>query len=405
MSTRPRITRVVLENYRNIEFCDVRLGRLAFLVGPNGSGKSNFLEALRLLSECMHTPVNSAFERFGGFANVMRIGAPAEAALGIRMEFAYDDLIAFYSVRFSAEHMAPVRVDHEECLVEDCGVERAHVVISPESIKGVSGPPVRSRDRLYLGNLSGRVPEFRALYDILADGIRIYEPDPVNMRNTTIMSGAGTELDTDAENSAVVIARMQAEQPAAWQRVQEFLRQIVPQFAAVEVSRLPGTKDNVLMTFMPVAGLSDASAGFLSNSVSQGTLRALAVLVALYQSIDGGPPLSLVGIEEPENSIHPGALEVLLDAIREASKTVQVIATSHSADLLDHKEIETDALLAVEEIDGVAHIGPVDISGREILRKRLYTPGEMLRSGQLRPQLEEPPSDVESVLFSPQFAR
>jgi len=36
------LTRVVLENYKSIAHCDVRLGPLNYLVGPNGAGKSNF---------------------------------------------------------------------------------------------------------------------------------------------------------------------------------------------------------------------------------------------------------------------------------------------------------------------------------------------------------------------------
>jgi predicted ATPase len=68
MESRPQITRVVLENYKSIAFCDVKLGPLAILVGPNGAGKSNFLDALRFLSEAVNGFVENALHDRGGSA-------------------------------------------------------------------------------------------------------------------------------------------------------------------------------------------------------------------------------------------------------------------------------------------------------------------------------------------------
>ena len=87
MSGRPQITRVVLENYKSIAFCDVKLGPLSILVGPNGAGKSNFLDALRFLSDAMEGPVERAFEKRSGFSRVVRRCSGSEARIGIRVEF------------------------------------------------------------------------------------------------------------------------------------------------------------------------------------------------------------------------------------------------------------------------------------------------------------------------------
>jgi hypothetical protein len=94
----------------------------------------------------------------------------------------------------------------------------------------------------------------------------------------------------------------------------------------------------------------------------------------------------LVGIEEPEMALHPGALGVLLDALREASEFTQVLVTSHSADLLDDPEIAADSLLAVAADGGFTNIGPLSGADRSVLRDRLFTPGELLRADQLVPE-------------------
>jgi hypothetical protein len=55
---------------------------------------------------------------------------------------------------------------------------------------------------------------------------------------------------------------------------------------------------------------------------------------------------------------------------------------------LDDPDISDESILAVESRDGVTIIGPVDEAGRSMLRKKLFTPGELLRQNQLAPSAE-----------------
>jgi predicted ATPase len=122
---------------------------------------------------------------------------------------------------------------------------------------------------------------------------------------------------------------------------------------------------------------------FQALSVSDGTLRALGVLVALFAGT--GSTLSPVGIEEPESALHPAAAGVLLDALRDASERRQVIVTSHSPDLLDRHDFELSELRAVRSVEGETVIGELDEAGALALQEDLYTPGELLRTDQLIP--------------------
>ena len=60
--------------------------------------------------------------------------------------------------------------------------------------------------------------------------------------------------------------------------------------------------------------------------VSSGTLRVLALMTALYAQ----PDTTLIGIEEPENYIHPSALQALVQHLRDATGRVQFMVTTHS---------------------------------------------------------------------------
>ena len=126
------------------------------------------------------------------------------------------------------------------------------------------------------------------------------------------------------------------------------------------------------------------------SDVSDGTLRALGLLLAIFQVGSGGNSISLVGLEEPENNLHPAAAGVLLDALLEGSHLAPVIVSTHSADMLDRKRLPEDSILAVALQDGETIIGPIDDSGRSILHRHLSTAGELMRNNQLTPALGTP---------------
>ncbi len=120
--------------------------------------------------------------------------------------------------------------------------------------------------------------------------------------------------------------------------------------------------------------------------MSDGTIRAAAVLAALFQPATRDGRVSLVGIEEPEIALHPAAAGVLFDALTEASEHVQVLATTQSADLLDRDDLDVSIIRPVVMRDGLTVIGEVDDASREIVEKKLYTLGELMRGSQLAPK-------------------
>ena len=80
---------------------------------------------------------------------------------------------------------------------------------------------------------------------------------------------------------------------------------------------------------------------------STGTLRMAAIISALLQM----PSLSLIGIEEPELNIHPGAIPLLYDYLDEATCRSQVVITTHSPELL--ALLDADDVRVVDRQNGV----------------------------------------------------
>jgi len=379
------LTRVVLKNYKSIAACDVRLGPLMFLVGPNGSGKSNFLDALRFTADALRRSLDHALRDRGGISEVRRRSGGHPTHFGVRLEYSLrNGASGYYAFTIGAPPAGGYEVQTEECGIvgREAPSGRAFYKVQGGQVIActVQGGPPASVDRLYLVNAAG-LPEFRPVYDALSR-MGFYNLTPDRMRDLQ-PPDAGELLARDGSNFASVVANLGKHAPEVKRRIEEYLGKVVPGVRGVD-ARSIGPKETLEFR-QEVSGAKDPWR-FLAANMSDGTLRALGVLVSVFQSANGGAAsVPVVGIEEPEVALHPAAAGVLLDSLREASVHTQVLVTSHSGDLLDNEDLPTESILAVHAQDGATLIAPVDEAGRTALRDRLYTVGELLRLDQLRP--------------------
>jgi len=188
-------------------------------------------------------------------------------------------------------------------------------------------------------------------------------------------------LHHDGGNIASVIGRLTKDQPNIAERIIKYLSSIIP--GINKVSRIAWGPRETLEFRQSVEGAAHPWK-FYAASMSDGTLRALGTLVAVTQLAEGKKPIRLVGIEEPETALHPAAAGALMDALREASVRTQIVVTTHSPDLVDQVDAEKDMLLSVKVTNGTTAIGPVDEASRDVIKRHLYSPGELLRMDQLQ---------------------
>ncbi len=382
MTDQRLLTRVVLRNYKSIAACDVAPAQLTFLVGPNGSGKSNFLDGLRFVADSLRFSLDHALRERGGISEVRRRSGGHPNHFGIRLEYRLSHCRGHYAFEVAAKTRGSYAVQREVCQVESLAapvepqsflVENGEVVSST-----ISTPPPAAGDRLYLVNASGH-PTFRPVYDALS-AMGFYSLNPEEIRELQ-PPDPGEFLKRDGSNIASVLAVIASRSPDRKKRIEEYLSKVVREISAVDPQPI-GPKETLVFR-QQIRGAKDPWR-FFASSMSDGTLRSLGVLVALFQA-NGKPGGRLIGIEEPEIALHPAASGVLTDALRDASAHVQVLVTSHSPDLLDNEEIPDGSILAVVAEHGETRIGPLDAAGRSALRDHLYTPGELLRMDQLRP--------------------
>lgn len=414
-SNEPFLRRVQIRNYKSIAKCDLQLGRFNLFVGRNGSGKSNFLDALRFIADGLQTSLDHAMKSRGGVDGVRRksTGHPHNIALLTEVNLP-NGSVAEYGFEIGAQPKRGFSVKREQLRILSSGGEvlDGFLVVDASLQQGGNGrvqpnanllfpqaphasmPPV-SPDRLYLVAAAG-LPQFRPVYDgLIAMGF--YSLSPEQMKEVQ-SPDAGEILRHDGSNIASVVARLSEDRKELKDRICQYLQHIVPDITDFE--RVSLSHRETLEFRQQVKG-SDHPWRFYAASMSDGTLRTLGVLVATMQLADRTNPIRLVGIEEPETALHPAAAEGLMDALREAAGNTQVLVTTHSPDLLDQFDPDTDRLFAVVAERGLTEIGPVDEASLEVMRQHLYTAGQLLRMDQLEPDPKRLQSQRELVF--PEF--
>ena len=394
------ITRVVLKNYKSIAACDVRLQPLTFLVGRNGAGKSNFLDSLRFVADALNLSLDHAIRDRGSISDVLRRSRDHPNHFSIRLEFSLPgDITGHYAFQIRKRSPGGYEVQTEECSIQN---ERCH---TPENYFRIDNgividtsmkvAPAAATDRLYLVNASG-LPEFRPVYEALSR-MGFYNLNPDKIRDLQD-SEPGVLLLSDGSNLTSVFSQLS---PTVKRDIEEYLELLAPDLREVDVKTF-GSK--LALAFRQKITGAGYQGQFYANSMSDGTLRALGILVALLQGeSDTQKRVPLVGIEEPELALHPGAVAILLDGLRDAAHRTQVIVTTHSPDLLDDKHLDVESILAVEAHDGDTVIASVDEASRSVVQDRLFTAGELLRSNQLQPDPAALPAAKEKQLSLPDF--
>lgn len=375
------LTRVVLRNYRSIGHCDVQLGALTYLVGANGSGKSNFLDALHLVRDALTGSLDIALNERGGLSEVRRRSSGHPTNFGIRLEFVLrDGQRGHYAFNVGTLANRGYEVQSEECYVGGTAlqgpffeIERGRVKTSSEDIF-----PAITSDRLALVALSG-LKAFRPVFDALT-GMGFYNLNPKVMREPQKPQD-GRLLKPVGENITSVIGHLERVAPNALAQIQEYLQIVVPTIEGVERKQIGPMETLEFRQHM--AGAKHPWR-FTAQNMSDGTLRALGVLTALFQGNPDHAP-SLIGIEEPETALHPEASRALRDALGRATQRTQIIVTSHSPDLMDDPDLAPETVRAVVTQGGETFIAPLDAGSRDAMKQHLFSAGELLRLNQLAP--------------------
>lgn len=371
------IERLSVSNYRSLgRNVSVELGPFTALVGPNGSGKSNLVDVLRFVSDCMHMGLSGAISDRYGIGAVGRWsggGRPFDVAIALQLLLDGGNR-ARYSFVLQGARADEHRVAAEEASVWS-GTEHFHFQI--EGGKWVAGPQglIPSLDETSLAlPLIGGDTRFQPLFQAL-QRISIYSIFPDTLRSPQKYSPA-KPMDGHGSNWASILK----DQPrSSWKP--ELISALQKLTGDIEDIKIAQTASYLVVQFRHDHKRGLKPKWFDAAQESDGTLRVAGIVTALLQE----PPVPVLGIEEPELTVHPGAIPLLFDFLKQASRRSQVIVTTHSPELLDQMDAE-DVRVVSSSPNGTT-VAPMASSQREAVREGLLTLGEVLRTEGLQADL------------------
>ncbi len=412
------LTEVRLTSFKSFRNQTLPLGDLTLVVGRNGSGKSNALDGLWVLARlATGEDIRDALDGSrdgpsvrGGAAGCVPFGGET-FALGATAVTGEVSVHLDVTIRVGST----VQIVREVLAREEGGVRTTLLTtlaptedssdISAEFNANTPGrnPHIGFRaTRLLATQVLSRIPATSvgrathlAAAQLLAalQGVFVLDPVPNAMR--AYVNERDSILRRDASNLSAAIGALIREDPVVRARLVQALDDLNEQDIVglgVETSRL----GDVILTVTERAGRSTPME-VSARSISDGTLRFLAILTALWQAPESSAPPArssddAVGqtqmvIEELENGLHASQAATLVRLIREslASRRIRALATAHSPAVLDALEgsehgsvvvCQRDAdgsstLTRLVDIDGYVEIAAMSSLGRAAAADRL----------------------------------
>ncbi|MFM7201019.1 MAG: AAA family ATPase [Myxococcota bacterium] len=327
-----KLEQLRLRNFKAYEDALLEFEDLTVLIGKNGAGKSTVREALEFLRDALTERLSNAVSKRGGLALLLRQGAriPVPSLL-LAVQCSVMVGTRPYRLVYGFELMKDLeengRVTQEHLSVESSeapAFERKGMEWRSD-LPGLK--PVLGYESLLLPVLAEQHPLWHHLYNGLSR-LCTYDIKPDELRKDC-QARTGEPLEADGSNAPNVLADLERQHRQELRWLTEYLASVLP---GISLLRTESRKGQRSLYFEQEA---EASMRLETTQVSVGTLRALGVLLALFQQ----PPPSLVFIEEPEDSIHIQALDSLIDAMTSRLKGMQVVLTSHNTVVLMHPAI------------------------------------------------------------------
>lgn len=362
----PRIEYLRVENYRALKLVELKdLTPLTVLLGPNGSGKSTLFDVFSFLSECFQQGLRYAWDRRGRARELRSREADGPIVFELKYRERKELPLITYHLAIDEGKRGPVVteewlqwrrgsrgkpfrfLDYHE------GDGRAISGETPDEQDRRIEIPLRSPDLIAVNTLGQFAdhPRVAALREFITDWYISY----LSIDDTRSQPEAGPQekLSRTGDNLANVIQYLKEQHPHRLELIFEQLRMRVPRLERVDADPMP---DGRLLLRIKDAPFTQP---ILSRFASDGTLKMLAYLVLLN---DPQPP-RFIGIEEPENFLHPRLLPGLAEECRSASERTQLFVTTHSPDFLNGMRAEEVRALYRDEQGYTQSVRVSDILG------------------------------------------
>jgi predicted ATPase len=336
LNTKPgpaRIEELRVENYRALHSIELKeITPFTVLLGPNGSGKSTVFDVFNFLSECFQFGLRHAWDRRGRAKELKTRGQTGPVMIELKYRERPGQPVITYHLAIDEGNRGPVVVEEwlqwrrgrrgQPFRFLDYREGKGRVASGemPDEQDQRVESPLKSPDLIAVNALGqfAEHPRVAALREFITDWYVSY----LSIEDTRGQPEAGPQerVSKTGDNLPNVIQYLHERHPDKLDQIFELLRRRVPRLEKVLAEPMP---DGRLLLQIKDAPFDQP---ILSRFASDGTLKMLAYLVVLNDPV----PQQFIGIEEPENFLHPRLLPELSEECRRATEHSQLLVTTHS---------------------------------------------------------------------------
>jgi predicted ATPase len=343
MTDTKAITRIQVEGFCSLKSIDLIPGRITVLIGPNGSGKSNLLELMRMVPLMRTQSLRNFVGEAGGASALLHYGPKTTKVISLRLDFQQDTGTNAYAATLGY-------ASGDSLIFLDESIEHQSRAASAAVRVATLGA----------GHAESRLEEEAQNGDNTARTVRwwLSRMNFYHFHDTTITSPLRQNarqaddryLRSDGSNLAAFLRRLAnsdaADDIASWKRIGMLIKRVAPYIKRLEPELVDSA--NPARSAVHLRWVDDRDYTFGVHDLSDGTLRAIALITALSQPISRLP--AFVTIDEPELGLHPAAITLLAGLIRSIAPHCQVLLATQSPALLD--EFSADDVVVAERQNG-----------------------------------------------------
>ena len=303
---------ITIKGFKSIASIEkLKLGPINVLIGANGSGKSNFLEVFRLLQAVSEGGLHNYVGRTGGAEKILHFGYGTTAEIVIGLRFSRPNIEVGIALSSTA-------------------ADSLFLVEETYTGESVAPPWLVSQ----------------------ATAWRVYHLHDTSRLRITADVPDNRFLRDNGSNLAALLYYLREKHCDSYNLIRGTVRSAAPFFDDFRLEPEKLNPDTIRLEWKHrISGQY-----FGASSLSDGTLRFIALAVLFLQPVFDRPPVILV--DEPELGLHPHAIVLLASMVRHASVDTQVIVSTQSSRLLDH--FEPNEVLVADRVDGGTQITRLD---------------------------------------------
>lgn len=346
MATLDWITIKGFKSIKNVE--RLKLNPINLLIGPNGSGKSSFIEVFSFLRSIQRGRLQHYVGTTGGADRILHFGARTTQEIEIFVSFNKE--VNRYQIRLvptGDDSLFPVmekvyfwdKTNYEQPYDED--------LFGSGGEAGIAAPRHRTG---IARHILGYLDTWRRYH--------FHDTSSVSPMKSTCDVNDNRFLQQDGSNLAAFLYLLHQKHVASYNTIRRSIQLVAPFFDDFFLAPLALNEDAIRLQWRH----RDSDADFDASTLSDGTLRFIALTTLLQQPRETRP--SVILLDEPELGLHPYAITMLASLVKKASQETQVVMATQSPILLDH--FEPEDVIVADRVNGEVAFTRLDSASLEV---------------------------------------